>query len=123
MPAVSKAQNAAMQAAASGHSTLGIPQSVGQEFAGAEKPGMVKALPARAHALSMASATHLHNAGHISTQMRDAIHEKARAGIASAKGGMPAPQAPRPFGALAPAMPSPMGGAPPMPPQGQSGGY
>lgn len=32
MPAKSKAQLRAMYAAASGHSTLGIPQSVGQEF-------------------------------------------------------------------------------------------
>lgn len=32
MPAKSKKQLRAMYAAASGHSTLGIPQSVGQEF-------------------------------------------------------------------------------------------
>lgn len=41
---VSKAQNAAMQAAAQGKSTLGIPKKVGQEFAkGAKKS--VKQLP------------------------------------------------------------------------------
>ena len=35
MPIVSKAQNAAMHAAAEGHSTLGIPQSVGKDFVAA----------------------------------------------------------------------------------------
>jgi hypothetical protein len=35
MPAVSKKQLRAMQAAAHGHSTLGIPESVGKEFADA----------------------------------------------------------------------------------------
>lgn len=40
MPAVSEAQRRAMEAAAHGHSTLGIPKSVGQEFVGedAEPP-------------------------------------------------------------------------------------
>jgi len=37
MPSVSKAQHAAMEAAAHGHSTLGIPKSVGQDFASADK--------------------------------------------------------------------------------------
>jgi hypothetical protein len=37
MPSVSKAQHGAMEAAAHGHSTLGIPKSVGQEFASADK--------------------------------------------------------------------------------------
>src|SRR5690349_15041557 len=45
MPAVSKAQNRAMQAAAAGNSTLGIPQSVGKEFAAATKS--TKGLPER----------------------------------------------------------------------------
>lgn len=45
MPAKSKAQFRAMQAAAHGHSTLGIPQKVGKEFAAAtESP---KKLPER----------------------------------------------------------------------------
>ena len=35
MPAKSQAQFRAMQAAAHGHSTLGIPQKVGKEFAAA----------------------------------------------------------------------------------------
>jgi hypothetical protein len=43
MPAVSKAQNAAMHAAAEGHSTLGIPKKVGKEFANATHK--VKGLP------------------------------------------------------------------------------
>lgn len=34
-PIVSQAQNAAMHAAAAGHSTLGIPKSVGQDFVAA----------------------------------------------------------------------------------------
>ena len=37
MPSVSKAQHGAMEAAAHGKSTLGIPKSVGQDFAKADK--------------------------------------------------------------------------------------
>ena len=37
MPSVSEKQKRAMQAAAHGKSTLGIPKSVGQEFAAADK--------------------------------------------------------------------------------------
>lgn len=37
MPSVSEAQHRAMEAAAHGHSTLGIPESVGKEFANADK--------------------------------------------------------------------------------------
>ena len=44
MPPVSQAQRRAMYAAAAGHSTLGIPASVGREFTAADKPGK---LPAR----------------------------------------------------------------------------
>jgi hypothetical protein len=47
MPSVSKAQNAAMHAAAEGKSTLGIPQSVGKEFTSDQKPGSIKKLPER----------------------------------------------------------------------------
>jgi len=47
MPAVSKAQNAAMHAAASGHSTLGIPKKVGKEFVSATKH--VSKLPEYVH--------------------------------------------------------------------------
>lgn len=47
MPSVSKAQNAAMHAAAEGKSTLGIPQRVGEEFTKAQAPGSVKRLPER----------------------------------------------------------------------------
>lgn len=39
MPAVSEAQRRAMEAAAHGKSTLGIPKSVGQEFANADLGG------------------------------------------------------------------------------------
>jgi hypothetical protein len=37
MPSVSSAQHRAMEAAAHGHSTLGIPKSVGEEFVNADK--------------------------------------------------------------------------------------
>lgn len=39
MPPKSEAQRRAMQAAKSGHSTLGIPKSVGKEFAAADPGG------------------------------------------------------------------------------------
>lgn len=39
MPPVSQAQRAAMHAAASGKSTLGIPKDVGAEFVAADKGG------------------------------------------------------------------------------------
>jgi len=39
MPPKSQAQRAAMGAAASGNSTLGIPKSVGKEFIAADKGG------------------------------------------------------------------------------------
>ena len=35
----SEAQRKAMYAAASGHSTVGIPKKVAEEFVGADKPG------------------------------------------------------------------------------------
>ncbi len=49
MPAVSEAQRRAMFAAKAGHSNLGIPQSVGEEFAAADPGGK---FPARAKDLS-----------------------------------------------------------------------
>lgn len=39
MPPVSEAQRRAMQVAAHGHSTLGIPKSVGQEYSAADPGG------------------------------------------------------------------------------------
>lgn len=48
MPMRSKSQNAAMHAAASGHSTLGIPKSVGAKFVSDSHGQNVKALPKRA---------------------------------------------------------------------------
>jgi hypothetical protein len=42
---VSQAQNAAMHAAASGKSTIGIPKKVGKEFAKGAKKTSVKKLP------------------------------------------------------------------------------
>src|SRR5690348_11690081 len=47
MPMLSKAQNAAMHAAAQGKSTLGIPKSVGQDFVSASHGESVSALPQR----------------------------------------------------------------------------
>ena len=48
MPPVSEKQRRAMYAAASGRSTLGIPQSVGREFVAADNGGK---LPLRKRAL------------------------------------------------------------------------
>ena len=45
MPSVSEKQRRAMQAAAHGHSSLGIPKSVGKEFAAADKARGRKKLP------------------------------------------------------------------------------
>lgn len=45
MPMESKAQNAAMHAAAAGKSTLGIPKSVGKKFVNASHGQKVKKLP------------------------------------------------------------------------------
>jgi hypothetical protein len=47
MPMLSKAQNAAMHAAAEGKSTLGIPQSVGKKFVEASHGEKVSKLPER----------------------------------------------------------------------------
>lgn len=47
MPSTSEKQRRAMQAAAHGHSTLGIPQSVGKEFAAADKKAGPKKLPVK----------------------------------------------------------------------------
>jgi hypothetical protein len=43
MPPVSESQRRAMQAAAHGNSTIGIPQTVGQEFSDADKGGKLPA--------------------------------------------------------------------------------
>lgn len=53
MPAVSQAQNAAMHAAAQGHSTLGIPKSVGKEYVKATHGHKVSALPEHLHRRKM----------------------------------------------------------------------
>lgn len=49
MPFRSQQQAKAMYAAASGHSTLGIPASVGQKFVAHAAPGGIKKLPKRIH--------------------------------------------------------------------------
>lgn len=53
MPYTSKAQQRAMYAAAAGHSTLGIPKKVGQDFveAGPAKPHLPEHVKKLAHAL------------------------------------------------------------------------
>lgn len=54
--------------------------------------------PARSHALSIASANHLHSMGHITSEHRARIESASRKGLAAAgKGHPPA------FGSLAPA--------------------
>lgn len=45
MPSVSEAQSRAMHAAAEGHSTLGIPKSVGKEFVAADHGRKIGKLP------------------------------------------------------------------------------
>lgn len=57
MPAKSKAQYRAMQAAAHGHSTLGIPAKVGKEFANASSAP--SKLPERLASLAKARQRHL----------------------------------------------------------------
>lgn len=47
MPSTSEKQRRAMQAAAHGHSTLGIPESVGKEFVAADKKAGKRRLPAK----------------------------------------------------------------------------
>lgn len=47
MPSVSRQQQKAMFAAASGHSTLGIPKKVGKDFANADIARGPKKLPQR----------------------------------------------------------------------------
>lgn len=57
MPVVSKAQNAAMHAAAAGKSTLGIPQKVGKDFVAAgPKGGSFAKLPEKVGKLPTFSA-------------------------------------------------------------------
>ena len=46
MPPVSEAHRRAMEAAAHGHSTIGIPKKVGQEFSNADPGGK---LPKKVH--------------------------------------------------------------------------
>jgi hypothetical protein len=54
MPAVSKAQNAAMHAAAEGHSTLGIPKKVGRDYVSATHGLKVSKMPEYVHRRKMA---------------------------------------------------------------------
>jgi hypothetical protein len=54
MPATSQRMFRAMEAAAHGHSTLGIPASVGQEFVAAT--GSPKGLPERAPKMRLSQA-------------------------------------------------------------------
>jgi hypothetical protein len=96
MPSKSPAQTRLMQAAAHTPGGYGgVPQKVGKEFATADT-----AQP-RDHSLAMASATHLHKAGYISTAHKDAIRAHAGNKLAAYK----ANKAPAAFGSLAPAPP------------------
>lgn len=61
------------------------------------KPKMVKAPHVRTHALSMASASHLHSQGYISGAQHQSIRGQAQAKMDAAKAASPAV-----FGALAP---------------------
>ncbi len=70
MPVVSQAQSRAMHAAEEGHSTLGIPQSVGADFVAASHGMKVSALPKRVgkpkkpHKMPMFGSLVPHSAGH-----------------------------------------------------------
>jgi hypothetical protein len=73
MPVVSKAQNAAMHAAAEGKSTLGIPKSVGQDFVDASAGMKVGKLPQKVKQKKPASdkAKRLHAQGRISDKQME----------------------------------------------------
>lgn len=66
MPVVSKAQNAAMHAAAEGKSTLGIPASVGKDFVNASHGMSVKSLPQRVKSKQSNRARKAFDTGRIS---------------------------------------------------------
>jgi hypothetical protein len=58
MPSLTPKQHRAMKAAASGHSTLGIPRSVGQDFvtADAARAKFARTRPTAQHAQKLAQA-------------------------------------------------------------------
>jgi hypothetical protein len=95
---------------------LGIKQSPGGYVPNQQRavtaPGAVNpAQQQRLHALSIASATHLHNQGHLPAPQKNAIHAKARASLNLLKR---APQQPpMAFGSLSPMLngPAPAQGA------------
>ena len=58
MPPVSQAQRAAMHAAAEGHSALGIPKKVGQEFSSADPGGKLPKRKIEPHKLGQALRSH-----------------------------------------------------------------
>lgn len=60
MPMVSKAQNAAMHAAAQGKSTIGIPEAVAEKFVQASHGEDVKALPKRIPHPKGSTVVHIH---------------------------------------------------------------
>lgn len=92
-----------------------VPNPMGQ--APGMAPGIAPQLPQqvpqnpiaqqRHHALSIASATHLHNAGHLPRMQAETIKAKARANINQLKRQPPAP--PMAFGSLAPMLPGGQG--------------
>lgn len=58
MPSTSRAQQKAMHAAAAGNSTIGIPQSVGEDFAAADHARGPTKLPARKSDFHQAMQAH-----------------------------------------------------------------
>lgn len=98
MPSKSPAQHRLMEASAHTPGGYGgVPQSVGKEFAAADKA----APHPRVHSLAMASADNLHKAGYISGAHKDAIRAHAGKQLAAHKQA----KAPAAFGSLAPAAP------------------
>lgn len=67
---------------------------------------MAKKVPHHMHALTKASATHLHKHGHISAQQHKQIVSKAEKGMAGARGGGGPPMA-TPRQSMNPPAPSP----------------
>jgi|HubBroStandDraft_4_1064222.scaffolds.fasta_scaffold00106_17 hypothetical protein len=63
MPSVSRAQQKAMHAAAAGNSTIGIPQSVGEDFSAADHARGPAKLPARKSSFATAMKSHGYSKG------------------------------------------------------------
>lgn len=117
MPVVSQQQNKAMHAAAEGHSTLGIPKSVGQDFVNASHGTSVKALPkfkhhANAAHKAFAAGDHsqaMHHAGHM-LRMAKSAASGGLSGVTTSAATAPSVQGDEPQDADMPAPSAPTTG-------------